>query len=313
MHSQQVSCLVVVDGRQPLGVVSEKDLVQILGDLLEDRCSKTIRAEEFMSVPPVIVQETTTLFDALVLTQSRNIRHLPVVDDKGTLSGILSYANLAYAYEHIIELQRLIIEQESHVEARRLQEANEQLKALSMEDGLLCIGNRRAMEVDLAYTHNAAIRYQRPYSVVLFDVDFFKLYNDCYGHQAGDEALKLIVEHIRHAIRRADRLYRYGGEELLLLLPETATGGAEILANRIVRDLAERNIPHAKSEFHVLTISGGIGVPDLEKEKSADWRSVIERADRSLYRAKNDGRCRVHVEGTINKKALTTERTEKEK
>lgn len=289
MRSQQVSCLVVVEGREPLGVVTERDLVRVLSEMLDGKSSKSVCAEEFMSGPPVTVEEGTALFDALVLTQSHNIRHLPVVDKVGLLAGLLSYSDLAHAWKHVIEQQHRIIEQEVSSETRLLREANEQLKLLSMEDGLLNIGNRRAMEVDLAYTHSAAMRYERPYSVVLLDVDGFELYSDHYGREAGDDILKLVVEHIRCSIRKMDRLYRYGEERLLLLLPETSGKGAEVLANRIVRDLADRNIPHAKSQLHVLTMSGGVGSPAANEEYPADWRMVVKQATRGLQQARKAG------------------------
>jgi diguanylate cyclase (GGDEF)-like protein len=77
------------------------------------------------------------------------------------------------------------------------------------------------MELDLYHTHFAAARYQRCYAVVLFDVDYFKLYNDRYGHARGDKALQQISRFLKETIRKSDRVYRYGGEELLLLLPDT--------------------------------------------------------------------------------------------
>lgn len=293
IRSQQVSCLIVVEGREPLGVVTERDLVRVLSEMLEGTSSKSVCAGEFMSGPPVTVEEGTALFDALVVTQSHNIRHLPVVDKAGLLAGLLSYSDLAHAWKHIIEQQHRIIEQEVRAETRSLREANDQLKQLSMEDGLLSIGNRRAMEVDLTYTHGAAVRYERPYSVVLFDVDSFERYSEHYGREAGDDILKLVVEHIRCSIRKMDRLYRYGEEQLLLLLPETPDKGAEVLANRIIKDLADRNIPHAKSHLHVLTMSGGIGSLVVNGEFPADWQAVVEQAIRGLREAKNAGRNRI--------------------
>lgn len=289
IRSQQVSCLIVVEGREPLGVVTERDLVRVLSEMLEGTSSKSVCAGEFMSGPPVTVEEGTALFDALVVTQSHNIRHLPVVDKAGLLAGLLSYSDLAHAWKHIIEQQHRIIEQEVRAETRLLREANDQLKQLSMEDGLLSIGNRRAMEVDLTYTHGAAVRYERPYSVVLFDVDSFERYSEHYGREAGDDILKLVVEHIRCSIRKMDRLYRYGEEQLLLLLPETPDKGAEVLANRIIKDLADRNIPHAKSHLHVLTMSGGIGSLAVNGEFPPDWRAVVEQATRGLREAENAG------------------------
>ena len=296
MQLNRVSSMVVVEENRPIGIVTEKDLVRMLGYLMDKRCSKMSEVQDFMTESPAVVQQGTSIFDALVIAQSHGIRHLPVVDDKGQLCGILSYTDLARAYERIIEQQRKIIEQEVGVETQQLRQVNEQLKALSMEDALLGIGNRRSMEVDLSYTHNTSIRYHRPYSIVLYDVDYFKQYNDHYGHQAGDDALKIITGHIRCEIRKSDRLYRYGGEELLLLLPETSPEGAVVTAARIAHDLAERNIPHAQSPFGVLTMSGGIS-SSKDTGQSSDWCDVVQLADRWLYQAKTDGRNQVCIGG----------------
>jgi diguanylate cyclase (GGDEF)-like protein len=293
MRMHRISCVVVVDGQRPLGIVTERDVVRILDQVLSQEMSKESRVGDFMSSPPVCVQESTPLFDALVLCQGRNIRHLPVVDAEGRLCGILSYSDLAKTYARIIEQQQAVIESEVGYKTRQLREVNEQLKALSMEDALLNIGNRRAMEVDLTYTHNAAVRYKRPYSITLFDVDCFKQYNDHYGHQAGDVALQQVAEHIRTSIRQSDRLYRYGGEELLLLLPETELQGAIILASRIVKELAAKNIPHVASPHQVLTISAGISAPDLLNNRDQTCNEVIKQADQALYMAKGSGRNQV--------------------
>ncbi|MBN1378205.1 MAG: GGDEF domain-containing protein [Gammaproteobacteria bacterium] len=292
MHINKVSCMLVVEENRPVGIVTERDLVRMLGQLIDKRCSRTSLVQDFMTSSPTVVQQSTPIFDALVVTQSRSIRHLPIVDDKGFLCGILSYSDLARAYERIIEQQRKIIEKEMGFETQRLREVNDQLQSLSLEDALLGIGNRRSMEVDLSYTHSSAIRYKRPYSLILYDVDYFKQYNDHYGRRAGDDALKIITEHIRCEIRKADRLYRYGGEEILLLLPETELIGATITAKRIVHNLAERNIPHAQGPFGVLTMSGGVASPeDVEQDK--DWRAVVELADKRLSQAKMNGRNQV--------------------
>ena len=293
MCEQRVSCVVVIDENMPIGIITESDIVKILGDIIDEKCTTRIQAKGIMTTSPVVVPQTAPLFEALVVTQSRCIRHLPVVDDNNVLSGILSYTDLAQAYERIIEQQREIIEEEANFETHRLREVNAQLKSLSMEDGLLRIGNRRSMEVDLCYTHNMALRYQRPYSIALFDVDFFKLYNDHYGHQAGDEALKLIADHVLGEIQKTDRLYRYGGEELLLLMPETGAEGANITSHCIVVNLADRNVPHAKSSYGVLTMSGGVTAIDLSGDGNPDWRSLVELADIKLYEAKQSGRNRI--------------------
>jgi diguanylate cyclase (GGDEF)-like protein len=292
MDQYKVSCVLVVEENRPIGIVTERDLVRMLGQFIDKQCSKMTPVQDFMTTSLTVVKQTTTILDALIVAQSQSIRHLPVVDDNGFLCGILSYTDLARAYERIIEIQRKAIKKEMGLETQQLREVNSQLKALSMEDALLGIGNRRSMEVDLTFTHNTAMRYKRSYALVLFDVDCFKQYNDQYGHQAGDDALKMVAEHIRCEIRKADRLYRYGGEEFLLLLPETQQAGAYITAKRIVHNLAERNIPHAKSPFGVLTMSGGVA-STVEFPVEKDWKGIMNLTDRRLYWAKRNGRNQV--------------------
>lgn len=297
MRDRSYSCLVVTEKNLPIGVITERDMIRILVDVLETPPSRLQRASEFMSSPPIVINERSPLFEALVVTQSQKIRHLPVVNDDGLLVGLVTQSDLAKAHRHLIEVQRDIVEHSVATRTRALREANKQLKALSLEDALLEIGNRRAMEVDLKHTHEAALRYQRPYSIALLDVDFFKLYNDHYGHAAGNRILQEVTAYLRSMIRKSDRLYRYGGEELLLLLPETQLAGAEVLARRLVEGLAECNIPHCKSPFKVVTFSGGIGCEELERGATdKTWQDVAARADRALYRARGNGRNQVAVE-----------------
>lgn len=290
MAEHRHSCLVIAQDQVPVGVVTERDMVRILAGLLKDPSSPLQRASEYMSSPPTVINERAPLFEALVVTQSQKIRHLPVINDDGLLVGLVTQSDLARAHRHLIETQRDIIEHSVVERTRELEHANEQLKTLSLEDVLLEIGNRRAMEVDLAYTHDTALRYQRPYSVALLDVDCFKLYNDHYGHAAGDLALKNVADHLRKTVRKSDRLYRYGGEEILVLLPETEIEGAQVLCQRLVEGLAKCGIPHKKSPFEVLTMSGGISCASLADPPDDGWQTVVVRADRALYQAKDDGR-----------------------
>ena len=198
--------------------------------------------------------------------------------------------------ETLVEaLQEAIQRHDRYLATRRLLASNQELQMLAMEDPLLGIGNRRAMERDLDYTHSAAIRYMRLYSIILLDVDHFKLYNDCYGHQLGDQALIKIATHIKTSVRSADKLFRYGGEELLLLLPETDQEGADVLARRLVQSIHDREIEHKDSKYGVLTVSAGISGFDPRTDTESDWHGLIARADQALYRAKSAGRNRVEL------------------
>lgn len=292
MREHNYSCLVIAERMQPLGVITERDLVGVLARAQEEPGVFDLPAGDFMSSPPVTINEDADLFEAMVLVQTRKIRHLPVVDAAGRLSGIVTQSDLVRGHLGLIETQREIIEHAVAERTKALTEANERLKALSLEDALLGIGNRRAMEVDLRYTHAAALRYDGSYSVALFDVDFFKAYNDEYGHSAGDRALRRIADHLRTCVRRSDRLYRYGGEELLLLLPSTCAADAQVMAGRLVKGLANLTLKHKGSPLGRLTLSCGLSVLEAAGLDRSGWQSVVARADQALYEAKKAGRNR---------------------
>lgn len=289
MHEKVHSCIVVTENGAAVGIITERDMVKVLSELLVMCPTRKLLVVDFMVSPPVCINDTATLYEALVISQARHIRHLPVLDEDENLVGLLTQTDIAHAHFQAIERQRDIIEHQIKVRTRELEEANTELKALTLTDGLLDIGNRRSMEVDLQFTHANALRYKRPYSLVLLDVDCFKLFNDHYGHQAGDVALKTVAECVQSVLRSTDRIYRYGGEELLLLLPETNLGGAPVVVERVLQALRNMAIPHCKSEHNILTISGGIACVLAETPKQK-WQEVVEEADQYLYQAKEQGR-----------------------
>lgn len=300
MNTQGRSCVVIVDSNKPVGIITERDLVKILAQSLSIYPTRSFVAGDFMTASPICIQRSAGLFEALVVTRSCRIRHLPVIDDRDELVGILSQGDIAGAHFQAIEQQRQIIEEqreiiESQIQSRtsELTKANQELKALSLQDALMAIGNRRAMEVDVQYTHSNALRKQRPYCLVLLDVDYFKKYNDHYGHQAGDEALKQLASSTQASIRSTDRLYRYGGEELLLLLPETTIDAAREVVERVLTSLEQAAIEHVESPFGHLTISAGISVMTNFDSGDDGWQQYLHRADEKLYSAKSQGRNRI--------------------
>ena len=258
MYSRRQSCAVIGRDRVPLGVITERDLVGLLDRSLDSPAACNCTAESIMSAPPHTLAENQSLFDALVISRAERVRHLPVVDAKQQLIGLVTYSNLAEAHFHVVERQQHEIERAVADRTEALRETNEELLRMSMEDGLLGIGNRRSMEVDVDHTHQLSERYQRTYSVVLLDIDHFKRYNDQYGHPAGDECLKKVANYLKASVRGVDRLYRYGGEEFLLLLPDTDFKGANKLSERLLKRLFEKGIPHETSPYRVVTVSAGI-------------------------------------------------------
>ncbi|MGB8013892.1 MAG: sensor domain-containing diguanylate cyclase [Terriglobales bacterium] len=137
----------------------------------------------------------------------------------------------------------------------------DRLARLALVDGLTGVDNRRAFDLGIDREWRRALRTGQPLSLILLDVDFFKRFNDAYGHQVGDDCLRSIAGTVRGAVTRAgDMVARYGGEEFAVLLPDTETAGAETLANEICRVVAALRIPHCGNQYTggVVTVSCGI-------------------------------------------------------
>ena len=176
-----------------------------------------------------------------------------------------------------------------------LVDLNKQLEKMAHKDGLTGIANRREFDRVLAKEWQRARRNGHPLSLVLFDVDFFKRFNDLYGHPAGDICLKQVAEEIHNsASRPGDLAARFGGEEFSLILPETDTTGAVQITDRIRDHIRALRIPHKDSDVAgVVTISAGIvSVADFD---SVSPEELVRRADQALYRAKETGRDRAEV------------------
>jgi len=295
MVEQRYSCVVIQEDNLPIGMMTERDLVKLLNQNPQE-IDLSLPVEDFMSSPVISLNENQSLFDAMVIGRAERIRHFPVLNDDEKLVGLITQSDLANAHFRVIENQSEMIEKSVAAKTSKLQRLNDELQALSMEDHLMKIGNRRAMEVDLGHTHNASIRYGDPYSVLLLDIDFFKRYNDHYGHQAGDDALKSVAASLKANIRGSDRLYRYGGEELLLVLPHTNALQADEVAKKLVSSIEKSSIPHEKSPYELLTVSCG-GACVLNNDQTiSDWKGLVEKVDSNLYQAKSNGRnCSVVV------------------
>ncbi|MBA1202787.1 diguanylate cyclase [Pseudomonas capeferrum] len=181
------------------------------------------------------------------------------------------------------------------VEARtaQLMQANLSLEALSRHDALTGLANRRHFDELKEVEFRRAIRHGTPLTVLMCDVDFFKLYNDTYGHMMGDECLKQVAETLRGAFGRSGELAaRLGGEEFVVVLPNVDASQASDAAERLRARLAERALPHIASSISpFVTVS--IGVAELDPESMDHFDLLLQRADQALYRAKRQGRDRV--------------------
>jgi diguanylate cyclase (GGDEF)-like protein len=168
-----------------------------------------------------------------------------------------------------------------------------ELKVLAETDGLTGLMNRRTFDRRLAEELERSEAEKRNFSLVMFDVDLFKPYNDALGHPAGDDCLRVVGRCLGHALLRpSDLAARYGGEEFAAILPDTDEDSAFIVAERVRMTLAELKLPHPSARGGIVTLSGGVAsYPASEIHRSTS--QLLSRADEALYAAKAAGRNRV--------------------
>jgi diguanylate cyclase (GGDEF)-like protein len=161
------------------------------------------------------------------------------------------------------------------------------LRLAARRDPLTALGNRLQLTEDLATLADRVRRYGHRYALVLQDVDYFKGFNDRYGHQAGDAALTAVGAVLRSRGRAGDTAYRYGGEEFLCIFPEQSGRGALVAAQRTLQNVRDLGIPHEGSPHGVLTMSAGVAELTCAE---ADVELALAQADEALYQAKDSGR-----------------------
>jgi len=170
-----------------------------------------------------------------------------------------------------------------------------QLQAFSRTDGLLRIHNRAYFDERLLEEVARARRLGQPLAILMMDVDYFKRYNDTYGHQAGDACLQAVARAVGGVIkRRTDFLARYGGEELVALLPNTPGDGAMLVANRVLVAVRSMGLPHLSSDvapYVTLSIGAASALPVITGDAEAGVQ-LLAQADAALYQAKHQGRNR---------------------
>jgi len=199
----------------------------------------------------------------------------------------------AHSARYLTQQQRDAAYKELQELGRQLAEKNAILEQLSALDGLTGIANRRRFDIALDEEWRRARRDKTTLSLVLIDVDFFKRFNDHYGHLGGDDCLRQVAAALAgEATRAGDLVARYGGEEFVVLLPRTDAPGTLVVAEAMRARIAALEIPHARSEIgpHV-TIS--LGTATVLADGETQPQHLIELADHALYQAKKSGRDRV--------------------
>ncbi|MDX2481866.1 MAG: diguanylate cyclase [Desulfuromusa sp.] len=170
-----------------------------------------------------------------------------------------------------------------------LRQSKEQLQKMALTDPLTKLGNRATFDMSIKQAAACSQRSGLPYSLLMIDLDHFKKFHDSYGHQTGDSVLRLVADVIQNSARNADICCRYGGEEFAVILPDTKGNNAEVLAERIHRQVAKVSRKQPSGRMPI-TIS--IGISCANRISNIHPTQLIEEADQALYLAKENGRNR---------------------
>lgn len=286
MRDSGPSCIVVTKRNRPVGIITKGDLIQVLADNLQGGYDRQLRAEALMSSPPVVFNREMSAFEALFLAQTHHIKHLPIVDGGNRLCGIVTPGELLRNNYRLLETHYELV---CLIETKNA-DGKQGTAGSAEQDCFLGIGNRQFMLMDLQFTHELSLRYDRAYSIILLEVDHFRPYCDHYGYTNGMRMLQRIVNGLKQSVRSSDRIYLYKEATLFILLPETGLDSADLLADRLVTGLAGIAIPNIESPMGRVTVSAGVASEEPSRYKDVDWAQHLERADEALLTAKELGR-----------------------
>ena len=280
------------DPTKAIKLAAEINATVILQDLVMPEVDglmmvRYFRVNKATAKIPIIVlstkEEASIKSEAFTLGANDYMVKLP---DKIEMIARIRYHSKAY----ITQLERDEAFRALEESREKLAEANLALQKLSSLDGLTGIANRRNFDETLQKEWSRSIRGGKSIGLIMLDIDFFKLYNDHYGHQGGDDCLKRVAEGLDSAIHReTDLLARYGGEEFSTVLPDTDLNGAIKVAEEMRLTIKDLRIEHAKSKITDI-VSISIGVSAVTPLQGINQEVLIAAADQALYKAKEEGR-----------------------
>jgi diguanylate cyclase (GGDEF)-like protein len=316
--------ILIVDDSRPFLLALEAILADVgFGEVVSaESAEEAFRILESTAIDLILIDLVMPEVDGIEalrrLKSSENLREIPVLmisgqDDENRieeafLAGAIDFIGkppkrleLRARVRSALKLKREMdhrrrYERDLEILNRSLEEANRELRRLSTIDPLTGLANRRQFRESYLGEWARAQREGRPLSVVMLDIDFFKKFNDRYGHLAGDDCLERIAGALAGALHRGgDLLARYGGEEFIAVLPGIDADGAAEVAESMRRQVLAQGIEHDRSAIHeFVTVSAGAAT--LIPGPAIDPSVLIEAADRALYLAKSRGRNRVEVE-----------------
>ncbi len=249
--------------------------------------AENLKDYETLNPGVVIVESVPNIKDVLMVTKFK----VPILFIGETFKGCTVRA---VAFDYIktpVDNQELVVRVKNML---KIKELRDKLRTLSTTDELTGLHNRKYLLERMDQEISRSKRYGNALSVLLFDLDFFKVVNDIYGYEWGDVLLKSIADKLKGLIRKEDILTRYGDEEFIVVLPNTSEDNAFLFAERFRKDIEKMEfIPAGEEERHPITISGGIStfpcIPDTEE----DANTIIRYAEHALYNAKKRGKNKI--------------------
>ncbi len=252
---------------------------------LEDAAN--IKDYETLNPGVIIVESVPNIKDVLMVTKFK----FPILFIGETFKGATVRA-VAFDYIKIpVDNQELVVRVKNML---KIKELRDKLKTLSTTDELTGLHNRRYLLERMEQEISRAKRYSTPLSLLLFDLDFFKVVNDIYGYEWGDVLLRSIADKLKQLIRKEDIITRYGDEEFIVVLPNTSEDNAFLFAERFRKDIEKMEfIPAGEEERHPITISGGIATFPCLPDTEEDANTIIRYAEHALYNAKKRGKNKI--------------------
>lgn len=252
---------------------------------LEDAAN--IKDYETLNPGVIIVESVPNIKDVLMVTKFK----FPILFIGETFKGSTVRA---VAFDYIktpVDNQELVVRVKNML---KIKELRDKLKTLSTTDELTGLHNRRYLLERMEQEISRAKRYSTPLSLLLFDLDFFKVVNDIYGYEWGDVLLRSIADKLKQLIRKEDIITRYGDEEFIVVLPNTSEDNAFLFAERFRKDIEKMEfIPAGEEERHPITISGGIATFPCLPDTEEDANTIIRYAEHALYNAKKRGKNKI--------------------
>jgi len=276
--------VIIVEDQKPIGILTTKDVME----LIKNKNDLSLSVSHYMSSPVDTICKNTTLKAALTFIREKNYKRVVVVEEDGTLSGIIAQKELiSLTYSRWAILMKEYQSELSEIN-NMLESKNREYKVMASTDSLTGLYNRNKFSELYLTSYKSMIQREGKMSLVMLDIDFFKNVNDTYGHSAGDKVLIQVSHLLLKTLRNIDIVCRWGGEEFVLLLPTASLEQAASLAQKL------RECMHKLDIDDIEAISASFGVSEVKI--GDDMQGVINRADKALYLAKDSGRDCVKTE-----------------